>query len=126
MSAKNQICNLIKVFGIFHFHHFFMKIVINLEHNLLPNCAFEPFTYVCCENGNTLYDNILFRSIPNGNRLLSSASLSLVGDNSLVYELRAMAAVELHAMQLNGQHPALKSVYEKRQPVMGGKLSSSL
>ena len=58
--------------------------------------------------------------------IVCSASLSLVGDNSLVYELRAMAAVELHIMELNGQHPALKSVYEKRQPVMGGKLFSSL
>ena len=47
--------------------------------------------------------------------------LSLVGDNSLVHELRVMAAVELHVCQ----HPALKSVYGKSQSVMGGKLLSS-
>ena len=58
--------------------------------------------------------------------IVCSASLSLVGDNLLVYELRAMAAVELLIMELNDQHPALKSVYEKRQPVMGGKLFFSL
>ena len=31
-------------------------------------------------------DNILFRSMRNGNCLLNSASLSLVGDNSMVHE----------------------------------------
>ena len=38
----------------------------------------------------------LFRSMPNGNCVLSSASLSMVGDNSQVPEHRVMAAVELH------------------------------
>ena len=41
-------------------------------------------------------NNILCRSMPNGNCVFSSASLSLAGDNSLVHELRVMAAVELH------------------------------
>ena len=55
-----------------------------------------------------------------------SASLSLLGDNLLRHEPRVIAAVELH---LNGtyyaQHPALKSVHEKSQSVMAGKLFSS-
>ena len=67
--------------------------------------------------------NILFRSMPNGNCLFSSASLSLVGENSLVHELREMAAVELHVnATYYARHPALKSVYEKSQSVMSGKL----
>ena len=39
-----------------------------------------------------------------------------------MHELRVIAAVDLHInMQ---QHPALKSVYGKSQPVIGGKLFS--
>ena len=58
---------------------------------------------------------------------LAQDQLSLmVGDNSLVYELRLMAAVELY---LNGtyyaQHSTLKSVYGKRKSVIGDKLFSS-
>ena len=64
--------------------------------------------------------------MPNGNCLFSSASLSLVGNNSLVHELREMAAVELHVnATYYARHPALKSVYEKSQSVMSGKLFSS-
>ena len=63
--------------------------------------------------------------MPNGNILLSSPFLSLVGDNSLAYELRAMAVVEVHVNATYGvQHPALKSVYVKSQSVIGGKLFS--
>ena len=70
--------------------------------------------------------NILFRSTPNRNCPFSSASLSLVGDNSLVHERRVMAAVELHVNSTYyAQHPALKSVYEKSQSAMGAKLFSS-
>ena len=58
--------------------------------------------------------NILFRSMPNGNYLFNSASLSLVGDNYLAHKLRVMAAVELHLNATYAQHLALKSVYEKR------------
>ena len=51
-------------------------------------------------------DNILFRSMPNGNCLFRSASLSLLAeDNSLVHDLRVMAAVELH----------VKTTYHNRQ-----------
>ena len=60
---------------------------------------------------------ILFRSMPNGNCLFSSASLSLVGYNSQVHELRVITAVELHFNATYAQHPALKSVYEKSQYV---------
>ena len=73
-------------------------------------------------------DKILFRSMPDGNFLYSSASLSLVGDrnNTLEHELRVRTAVELHVNgACYGQHPALKTVYGKSQPVIGGKLFSS-
>ena len=50
---------------------------INQEHNLLPDCAFELFTYAYCENCMSGFSafvlnlrksgNILFRSMPNGN-----------------------------------------------------------
>ena len=59
--------------------------------------------------------NILFRSMPNGNCLFNSASLSLVGDTSLAHKLRVMAAVEVHLNATNTLHLALKSGYEKRQ-----------
>ena len=69
--------------------------------------------------------NILFRSMPNENCLLSnSASLSLVGDNSLAHKLTVMAAVKLHLNATYAQYLALKSIYEKRQCIMGGKLFS--
>ena len=51
---------------------------------------------ICCENCVSGYSafvnlsksgNTLFRSMPHGNCLFSSASLSLVGDNALVHEL---------------------------------------
>ena len=40
--------------------------------------------------------------------------MSLVADNSLVHELRMIAAVELHVNATYTQHPALKSVYENK------------
>ena len=50
----------------------------------------------------------------------------MVGDNLLMHELRVMVAVELHVnATYYAQHPALKSVFEKSQSVMGGKLFSS-
>ena len=85
-----------------------MKTFINQEHNLLSDCPFELFTAVCCKNcmchsGFSTFvlnlsksGNIVLRSMPDGNDLFSSASLSLVGDNSLVHELSVMVAVELH------------------------------
>ena len=40
--------------------------------------------------------NLLFSSVPNGDCLFSSASLSLIGDKTLVHERRVMTAEELH------------------------------
>ena len=48
-----------------------------------------------CSNG-----NILFRSMPNGNYLFNSASLSLAGYNSLAHRLKVMAAIELHLNEI--------------------------
>ena len=123
------------VFFTFFINFFYEN--INQEHNLLPDCALGPFTYVCCENCMSGFSafilnlsksgNILFRSMPNRN-YSAQHQLSLVGDNALVmvHELRVMAAVELHVnTTYYAQHPALKSVYGKRQSVIGGKLFSS-
>ena len=116
-----------RMFGIFHFHYILFE-NINQEHNLLPDCA-----CLCVLNCLLMYFlrnvcqafllSILkllslvifpFRLMPNGNCLLSSASLLLVADNSLVHELRVVAAVELHLnATYYAQHPALKAVYEK-------------
>ena len=43
----------------------------------------------------------------------------------MVHELRVMVAIDLHVnATYYAQHPALKSVYGKSQPVIGGKLFS--
>ena len=98
----------------FTFINFFGN--INLEHNLLPDCAclwtvYYQFTsfFLCknvcqaslpsfyCTTGNILFRS---RSMPNGmeitcsTQLFNSASLSWVGDNSLVHKLRVMTAVK--------------------------------
>ena len=54
--------------------------------------------------------NILFRSMPDGNCLFSSASLSLVGEiTKLTGACRVMAAAQLQAnTTYYVQHPALK------------------
>ena len=62
--------------------------------------------------------NILFRSMSNGNFLFSSASI-VIGrylDNSLVHELRVMAAVELHANATYAQGPALNEIRLWKKP----------
>ena len=61
----------------------------------------------------------------NGNYLFNSASLSLIGENSLVHKLRVMTAVELNLNATYAQHLAVKPVYEKGEYIMGGKLFSS-
>ena len=56
-------------------------------------------------------------------RLFSSASLSLVRDIPLVQKIGVMTAVELHLnARFYAQHLAMKSVYDKSQSVMSGKL----
>ena len=63
--------------------------------------------------------------MPNRNYLFSSVFLSLVGDNSLVHELRVMAAVDLATFKCNMPNLLhLKLIYEKSQYIMGGKLLS--
>ena len=63
--------------------------------------------------------NILLRSLPNENFLFSSASLSLVDNNSLLHKLRVMAAVDPHGnATYDAQHPAKKSIYAKRNSAM--------
>ena len=113
-----------------------MKIFINQEHSLLPDYAFG--SYVCCENcmsdlftffvlNLSKSGNILFRLMPNGNCLFNSASLSLLGDNSLVRELMVRAVVEQHVnATYYTRHLVLKLVYfiRKSQSVMGRKLIS--
>ena len=84
---------------------------------------------MCCENcmsgfSTFFFDfsksgNILLRSLPNENFLFSSASLSLVDNNSLLHKLRVMAAVDPHGnATYDAQHPAKKSIYAKRNSVM--------
>ena len=82
--------------------------------------GFSAFVLNMTKSGSTL-----FRSIAHGNCLFSSASLSLVGDNSLVHDL-VMAAFELLAnATYYSQHSALKSVSRKNQSVIVGKFFSS-
>ena len=69
--------------------------------------------------------NILLKSIPHGNCLFSSASLSLVGDNSLVHDLVMTAFELLVNAAYYSQHSALKSVNRKNQSVIVGKFFSS-
>ena len=65
--------------------------------------------------------NVLFRwKLP----VQLSIFVPLAGDNSLVHDLRMMAAVELHLNTTYAQHTGLKSANEKSQYVTGGKLFS--
>ena len=104
-----------------------MKILIGQEHNLLPGWACR--SNVCCENCMSGFFyfvlnlsksvSTFFRSMPKANCFFSSASLSLV------HKLKVMTAVELHVnATYYTRNPLLKSVYEKSQSVMGGKLFS--
>ena len=72
-----------------------------------------------------LTDSFLFRSMSNANYLFSSVFLLLAGDNSLVHEIRKIAAVKLHLSATYTQCLVLKSVYKKSQYVIGDKLFSS-
>ena len=124
----------------FIFIDFCVKTLMKSIIYCLPDCALGPFTYVCCESCMSGFSvsivnlsksgNILFRSVPNGNGLFSSAYLSLVGNNPMVYELRVMAVTTVEELHVNEtyhtQHHVLKSVYGKSQSVVGGKLFSSL
>ena len=71
-----------------------------------------------------LTGSFLFRSMSNANYLLSSVFLLLAGDNSLVHDIRKIAAVKLHLSATYTQCLVLKSVYKKSQYVIGDKLFS--
>ena len=89
-SEKKCTWNCSKILVIFSFSvNFFMKTLI--KSNLgMPDCVLGPFSYVCCKNcmsGFSAFvlnlsksDNILFRKMPNGIYLFSSASLLLGGE----------------------------------------------
>ena len=81
--------------------------------------GFAPFVLNLSKSGNTL-----FGSMPNGNGLFSSASL-VIGTRKLTgaHEFIVMAAVENATYY--AQHPTLRSVYRKKQSVVGRKLFSS-
>ena len=77
----------------FTFIYLFMKTIVQ-EHTLSLDCAFAGrLNYVVKFVCHAFLPPALFwvhRSLQNGNCLFSSASLSLVGDNSLVHECRIM------------------------------------
>ena len=55
-----------------------------------------------------------YRSEPSGNCFYSSVSLALVGDNSLIEELRVMTSIELY-LNANSysKHPVILSQFDK-------------
>ena len=116
-----------KILCIFHFSHLLFYENINQEHNLLPDCAFGPFTYGCCKNCMSGFSafvlnfsksgNIFFRKMPIGNCRLSIIVIGLVGEINhwCMNFVWVMAAFELHVNGTYAQYPALKSVYGKDQ-----------
>ena len=85
-SEKKYTWNCSKILGIFHFFYELFYENINQEHNLgMPDCAFGPFTYVCCKNCMSGFSTFVLNLSKSGNILLrnylfSSASLLLVGE----------------------------------------------
>ena len=84
----------------FIFINSFMKAFIQ-EHNLLPDCAFEPVTSLFCENCVSYFSAFLLltyfvTSLPYGNCLLGTSSSSMVGKNSLMHEHTVMKTAQLH------------------------------
>ena len=91
---------------------------VKIHFRLLCLCSYyywqQYFVYIDAKgkaNGNCPFNNSVF--------------LSLVGGNSLAHKLRVMVAAKLHLNATYVQQLALKSVYEKRQHVIGGKSFSS-
>ena len=59
-----------------------------------------------------IFYNFLSRSMLNGNCMYSSMSLLLVGDNSLVEELRCLTSIELYLnSDYYGKHDVFQSAY---------------
>ena len=69
--------------------------------------------------------NILLRSMPKQMEIFCPTAQHLCHGSLLVHKLRVIAAVKLQLDATYIQHFALKSVYEKRRWIMGGKLFSS-
>ena len=85
--------------------------------------SFSAFILNLSKPGNILFTKMLFKW-----KWSLQLSITVTGrrDNSLVYELSLMAAVELHVnATYYAQTPALKSVYGKDQSVIACKLFSS-
>ena len=53
----------------FTFFHYFFNENINQGHNLLPDCAFGPFTYVYCENVMSDFSGFILNMSKSGNIL---------------------------------------------------------
>ena len=115
---------------------------INQEHNLLPDCMPLDSLLIYCYHVVKIYIRLLslccycywqqyfiqinVKGKVNENFLFkNSVSLSLVEGNTLAHKLRVITAVKLQLNATYSQHLELKSVYEKRQYIMGGKLFSS-
>ena len=79
--------------GFFTF--FIYENVDQEEYNLLPDCAFGPFTHVCCKNCMSDFSafvlnlrksgNILFRKMPSG-KCLGSSRDSKTSDFNCFYQ----------------------------------------
>ena len=136
-SEKKYIWNWSKVLCIFYFFHELFYENINQEHNLLLDCAFEPFTYgiyavkIACQTSLpslltwlslTIFD---LDQSENENCLFSSTSLSLAGEIShwCMYTDGSCRAICECNICLTS---ALKSVYGKSKSVIGSKLFSFL
>ena len=69
---------------------------------------------------------LCFRLLSNESFLLSSASLSLVGDNPLPHKLRPLAATDVHLkVMLYTQHITFQWVFDSSQSGLDSKLISS-
>ena len=107
MSEKST--SGLELLVLFHFHRLFWKhslIIKSIIYRQIEH-AFGLFTYVCSEKCQAslpsfnwqdfVYINVKWKMSVQ----LSIFVIGMVGDKSLVYKLRVMAAVELH---LNATH----------------------
>ena len=105
-----------RIIVIFHLHWLFLKTLIKNIIYCQTVHVFGTYVLICknvCEDSLPSFLLLVIFCL-DPCQLFNSASLSLVGDHSLVHKLRVMAAVELHLNATYAQHLALKSVYEKR------------
>ena len=70
----------------------------------------KRFHYFCYWHVIVRLINFIFRSLANGNCIYSSISLLLVGNNSLVENLRCLTSVELYLhSEIYGKHCCFES-----------------